>query len=147
MAEQVDDADNADDPDIAAAWAVVEKVDSLAPPARREGQRVRNEMIIAGVIARAANRQSNAALRDSARSVLERATAAVTPQLDPTRETLPIAAYSWILIGEHERAVTVLQQHAAADPGFYDSTRGEATSWWWRPIDDHPKFRAITGAN
>ena len=135
------------DPDIAAAWAIVEKVDSLAPPARQEGQRVRNEMIMAGVIARAANRQSNEALRDSARSVLERATAAVTPQLDPTRETLPIAAYSWILIGEHERAVTVLQQHAAADPGFYDSTRGEATSWWWRPIDDHPKFRAITGAN
>jgi hypothetical protein len=136
-----------DDPDVDAAWALVERVDSLAPDSRREGQRVRNEMIAAGVIARAAQRQSSDALRDSASAVLQRATAAVTPQLDPTRETLPIAAYSWILIGDRERAVSLLQQHAAVDPQFYESARGEATSWWWRDVADHPKFRSIMGLN
>jgi TolB-like protein len=135
-----------DSPDIDAAWAVLERVDDLAPPNRKESQRVRNEMIVAGVIARVADRGGNPVLRDSARVVLQRATAAVTPTLDPNRETLPIAAYSWLLMGERDRAVQLLQQHAAADPQYYATTRGE-NSWWWRSLEADPRFRHLIGLN
>jgi TolB-like protein len=131
-------------PDVDSAWATFERVQGLVPEPRREGQRVRNEMIVAGVIGRVARQRSDAALADSARAVLNRATAAVTPALDPGRETLPIAAFSWIQIGDHDRAIATLQQHAAADPQFYASTRGEATSWWWREVQSDPRFIALT---
>ncbi|CAN5758952.1 hypothetical protein BH23GEM9_BH23GEM9_37750 [soil metagenome] len=137
---------NVQRPEIDAAWAALERIDSLAPPNRKESQRVRNEMIVAGVIARVADIGSNPALRDSARSVLLRATSAVTPALDPNRETLPIAAYSWLLLGDANRAVELLQQHAAVDPQAYGTSRGENV-WWWRSLESDPRFRALIGMN
>jgi TolB-like protein len=133
-------------PSIDAAWAVLERVEELAPPNRKESERLRGEMALAGVIARVGRIESSTGLTDSARAVLLRASDRVTPALDPNREMLLIAAYSWSLIGDVERAVTHLQQYGAADPQFFARVRGES-DWWWRELQSHPKFRELFGLN
>jgi TolB-like protein len=133
-------------PDIDEAWRIAERIHELAPPPRKERERVQNEMIVAGVIARAGTIENRPPLADSARAVLQRARMAVTPEIDPSRELLAIEAYSWLLLGEKDRAVGLLEQHAAADPQRY--ARGsEGITWWWRDIETHPRFRALNGLN
>lgn len=131
------------EPEIDEAWRLAAQVEELAPEPRRERQRVQNELLVAGVIARVGTIRNRPPLADSARAVLTRAAALVTPQLDPTRELLAVEAYSWILLGERDRAATLIQQHAAADPQHYSSSDGVA--WWWRDIEGHPRFRAAMG--
>jgi TolB-like protein len=133
-----------DRPDIDSAWAIARRVEELAPPARKERQRVQNEMTVAGAIARAGSILNQPRLGDSAQAVLMRASAAATPDIDPTRELLGIAAYSWLLLGDREQAVRLLEQHAAADPQRYTGGQ-EARSWWWRDLEGHPRFRSIVG--
>jgi hypothetical protein len=133
-------------PDIDSAWAIAARAAALAPAARAEAERVQNELLIAGVIARAARRQQSTALADSARAVLRRASAAAGPELDPTRSLLSLEAYVWVLLGDRERAVAALYQRAAADPHAYERTRGEK-SWWFRDLEDHPRYRQLIGLN
>jgi hypothetical protein len=131
-------------PDVDSAWAIAARAQALAPNARAE--HVKNEILVAAGIARAAQREKSAALADSARAVLQRASGAATAELDPTRSLLLIEAYVWVLLGEKDRAVNVLYQHAAADPHAYGRTRGE-TSWFFRDLEDHPRYRELIGLN
>jgi TolB-like protein len=133
-------------PDIDSAWAIARRVVELAPPARKERQRVQSEIIVAGAIARAGSILNQPRLADSAQAVLMRASAAATPDIDPTRELLGMAAYSWLLLGDKDQAVRLIEQHAAADPQRYGGGH-EARSWWWRDLEGHPRFRNVMGLN
>ena len=131
-------------PDVDLAWATAARFAALAPAARAE--HVENQLLVAAVIARTARREESAALADSARAVLQRAMAAATPELDPTRSLLMLEAHVWAVLDEKDRAVDVLYQHAAADPHAYERTRGE-TSWWFRDLESHPRYRQLIGLN
>jgi TolB-like protein len=133
-------------PDIDSAWAIAARAAALAPSARAEAERVQNEMLVAAAIARTARHQQSTTLADSSRAVLRRAAASAGPELDPTRSLLSLEAYVWVLLGDKERAVGALYQHAAADPQAYARTRGE-TSWWFRDLEDHPRYRQLIGLN
>jgi TolB-like protein/tetratricopeptide (TPR) repeat protein len=127
--------------DIDTAWAITARAKALAPSKR--GEHLRNEQLVAGAIARAAKREQSAALADSARAVLRRAASAITAELDPTRSLLLEEAYVWVLLGDKEKAVDVLYQHAAADPHAYRH-HGE-TSWFFRDLESDPRFRELFG--
>jgi TolB-like protein len=131
-------------PNVDSAWAIAARFAALAPAARAE--HVENQLLVAAVIARTARREESAALADSARAVLQRAMAAATPELDPTRSLLMLEAHVWAVLDEKDRAVDVLYQHAAADPHAYERTRGE-TSWWFRDLESHPRYRQLIGLN
>jgi TolB-like protein/tetratricopeptide (TPR) repeat protein len=133
-------------PDVDSAWAVAARAAALAPSARAEAERVQNEMLVAAVIARTARMRQSPTLTDSARTVLRRAAAAAGPGVDPTRQLLKVEAYVWMLLGEKDRAVAALYQHAAADPHAYERTRGES-SWWFRDLEDQPRYRQLIGLN
>jgi TolB-like protein len=131
-------------PDIDEAWRIAALLHELAPPNQKQREQVQNQMIVAGVIARAGSIEMRLPLVDSAQAVLERAAAAVTPDIDPSRELLAIEAYSWLLLGDRDRAVMRLEQHAMADPQRY-ARSNEGVSWWWRDLEGHPRFRSLMG--
>jgi TolB-like protein len=130
--------------EIDTAWAIAARAAAVAPPARAPYERVENEMQVAGAIARVADHQQSKALQDSARSVLQRAHAAATEEVDPTRSLLQAEAYVWVLLHEEERAIDALYQHAAVNPQAYARTRGES-SWYWRALEDNPRYRSLMG--
>jgi TolB-like protein len=132
-----------DRPDVDLAWRLLARQEEFVPEPRRAYERARAEMMVAGAIARAA-RTGSPALQDSARAVLDRARAQVTPQLDPVGDLLGVEAYIRVLLGEKERAVGLLQQQLAANPLLFSRTRGEV-SWWWRDLQDQPRFREMVG--
>jgi TolB-like protein len=131
-------------PDIERAWAIADRVVELAPPERKESQRIWQSIWAAGAIGRAADRAGSEVLRDSARAVLRRAMADATPAMDPNREMLGASAFIWVLIGDHERAIQVMEQHAAAEPQLYEDAE---INWRWRPLETNPRFRRIMGWN
>jgi TolB-like protein len=131
---------------IGSAWALLAKQDSLTPAPRLAFEHTRGEMIVAGVIARAAqaNGATNKALQDSARSVLSRARAKVTPQMDPVGELMTVEAYIRVLNQEQDAAIALLERIKARDPEQFTRNKGEV-GWWWRGLSSHPKFNELFG--
>lgn len=123
------------DPDVPAAWRLLAKQDSLVPEPRRVFEHTRNLLTVGGVIARAG-------MVDSAKAVLNRVSPSVTPDLDPTNELVATEAYMRVLTGEKDRAVDLLSRFAAANPESLESSHGEV-QWWWRGLQDNPRFRRM----
>jgi TolB-like protein len=132
-------------PDIERVWEIADRVVELAPPRLQEGQRIRQSIYAAGAIARAADKAGSEVLRDSARAVVRRAIADLTPAVDPNRELLGAAAFTWVLIGDHDMAIQLLEQHAAAEPQLFEEA-AEAV-WKWRPLESNPRYRRLMGWN
>jgi eukaryotic-like serine/threonine-protein kinase len=122
-------------PDIAAAWDLLDRLKQLVPQADLEFEGVRGEVIMAAILGRAG-------LPDSARSVLQRASARITEQLDPHEELLAQRAYATLLTGDHDGAVALLARAAAANPGTFGSGQ---SSWFWRDLESHPRYRRLVG--
>jgi serine/threonine-protein kinase len=121
-------------PDIARAWSVLNGTDSLMPPPQRELQHLRNQMMVAAVIARAG-------LRDSAHHVIARSR--TTPEIDPEQAQLAYEAFVRTLLGEQDDAIRLLQRYVAANPEHSFRVGGDI-SWWWRDLENHPGFQALT---
>lgn len=118
-------------PDVAAAWKLRDQLTALTPPELRPGMDARSEMYVSGVIARAG-------LQDSARAVLDRAYARVTPEIDPKHDLLRLRAYLMTLSGNVGGAIDVLKQYAAMVPNSsFDHY------WWWQEVRAHPRFREL----
>jgi TolB-like protein len=122
-------------PDIPVAWQLLDRLGQLVPQADLEFEVVRGEVIMAAILGRAG-------LPDSARSVLQRASERITAQLDPHEELLEQRAYATLLTGDHDGAVALLARAAAANPGTFG--RGES-SWLWRDLESHPRYRRLIG--
>jgi TolB-like protein len=117
-----------------AAWALVERVDSLTAPDRRPFVRRVSQMIVGGVLARAS-------LPDSARHVLEAARAG--PDIDPGQELVGYEAIMRTMVGDEDVAVQQLRRYVAANPDHQFLEVEGDVHWWWRPLRDHPGFATV----
>jgi eukaryotic-like serine/threonine-protein kinase len=124
----------AEPPDVQRAWTLVAAVDSLAPPPRRDFERVRATIWAAATIARAG-------LPDSARAVLARAEAEI-PQADPTQGLFAASAYPYILLNDKDRAVDNYKRYLLVNPrhGFKPDRE---MGWWLAPLRSHPRFHEL----
>jgi TolB-like protein len=134
-----------DAPNVDSAWALLARQDELVPTGRAEFERVQGEMFVAGAIARAARRDPRGPLQDSARAVLQRASARVDQQVDPTGHLLGMEAFIWTLVGDRDRAIASLQRLAAADPSYFTGSR--TILWWWRDLEQDVRFQRLAGQN
>jgi hypothetical protein len=91
-------------------------------------------MMVAAVIARAG-------LRDSAHHVIARSR--TTPEIDPEQAQLAYEAFVRTLLGEQDDAIRLLQRYVAANPEHSFRVGGDI-SWWWRDLENHPGFQALT---
>jgi len=125
-------------PDIALAWRLLRRVDSLAPTGVHEFQVGRAKMIVGGVLARAG-------LADSASRVLTSARAGA--EVDPNLELAYIEAYMRTLLHDDSGAIAALRRNLAANPpdNSEASCRWDAY-WWWRDLQGTPGFRALIAA-
>ena len=118
-------------PDVEEAWRIVQEIESHSVDPLLD--LVRARMLTAGVLARAE-------LTDSARAVLERAHDDYLAAEDPTQETVGVEAMVWLLLGEEDHAIDLIKRYAVARHGF---VRGGNVLWWWRDLQDHPRFDEI----
>jgi len=122
--------------DVDRAWELSARLEEVTPESLLEYEKADGLIQVAGVLARAG-------LPDSARSVLGRAHAMITTELDPTEFLLLQEAYVLVLLRDYDAAVELLQRYSLANPGHFDS--GSATSWWWRDLQGHPGYQALVG--
>jgi hypothetical protein len=125
-------------PEVPQGWAELARLDSVTPSNLLAYERLYGQMRVGGILARAG-------LKDSARRVLQRAQAALTPKIDPDGDLLALAAYSYVLLGDKDQAITILKRYAAGHPGHFES--GKEVGWWWRSLQDDPRFQAMRGGH
>jgi TolB-like protein len=114
------------------AWRLLARQDSLAPATRRAEAHATGAMYTAGVIARAG-------MPDSAKRVLSRTYAAVTPEVDPEHDLLRLRAYILTLAGDTDGAIDVLKQYAAVVPhSSFDHY------WWWQEVRASRRYGELT---
>jgi hypothetical protein len=81
-----------------------------------------------------------AGLVDSARKVLVRARADRT--IDPRGELIGYEAFVRGQLGDRKEAVDLLQKYLTDHPehraGF-----AKVNAWWWRPLQDDPRFKSL----
>jgi eukaryotic-like serine/threonine-protein kinase len=123
------------DPDVPKAWRLVDELRDRGPDEQREFDRLRDQILVAGVLARAG-------LKDSARHLLAQARADQT--IDRERDLVSYQAFVRLLLGDRDEALALLKEYLAANP---EHRVGYATSyhWWWRDLRDDPRFRELVG--
>ena len=128
------------DPDVPRAWKLADSVIALTPPARHAQQRKYMEMLVAAVIARAA--ESLPALADSARGVAVRAEG--DAQMDPNRELPYLGARVHVMLGRPADAVRLLKDYLAANPQRAEALRDDP-GWWFRELAGDARFKQLVG--
>jgi len=99
--------------------------------ALRKENRLEGTVLLAGILARAGQ-------RDSARRLLR-----VTPDdstADPLRETLGTRAYAWLLAGDRDQALATLKVYYDIPAGRRPSS---GSSWWYREIANDRRYLAL----
>jgi TolB-like protein/tetratricopeptide (TPR) repeat protein len=131
-------------PDVAKAWSLAARIDSLAPPEMRAFQSHLAQMIVGGVIGRYANSMSpgaqRSAMMDSAHRVLERAQG--DRSVDPRQELAGYRAVMLAQFGEAAEAISLLTTYVAANPDHSFMVGGNV-HWWWRDLRNQPAFSAL----
>jgi len=124
-------------PDVALAWKLADSLAELSPVGRREFESREARMFVAMVLARAG-------LADSAGRVAARARGGT--DVDPTQDLAYSEVYVHVLRGDKDQAFAALRRYLAANPerrsGLSDTT-DTATPWWFRSIEDDPRFRTL----
>jgi TolB-like protein len=132
-------------PDVAAAWRLSARVDSLARGGSESLESHLARMLVGGIIGReakaAAEGPRQTALLDSARKVL--VSARGDREVDPTQELPGYEAIMRIQLGDIDEALTLLSRYVAVNPSHSFQVGGN-THWWWRDIRNHPRFVALT---
>lgn len=117
--------------DVDDAWDLLERLDSLAPEHQREWERLRGQLYVAGVLARAD-------MPDSAQAVLGATHDGLSAAHDPDRWLYALEAHIRTLLGQEDEAIDLLKVYAVANPGL-DLTH----NWWWRELRGHERFDEI----
>ena len=120
-------------PDVAQAWTLADSLAGLAPAPRRAFESLKARMAVAAVLARAG-------LADSARHVAQRSRGG--PDVDPTRDLVYMDIFVQTLLNDHDEAIKSLKIYLAANPGERKGL-AEDTGWWFRGLQDDPKFQQI----
>jgi len=124
------------DADVDRAWRLAAEVDSLGREEHDELVGLRARMWVAGALARAN-------MPDSARAVM--AATQAEPGVDPDLQLASDEAVIRIILEEYDEAIGLLRRYNAANRGHGLSTDRDL-HWWWRPLRDHPEFRAVAGS-
>jgi len=120
--------------DVPGAWRLLAALDTLPPPQTRTYERYQGRILVGAILARAG-------LKDSARKVLDRSRAGRDTAFDA--ELVGFEAFARVLNGEQEKAIDLLKQYNAANPGHLFQ-RGGNVHWWWRGLQSNPRFRELT---
>jgi serine/threonine-protein kinase len=123
----------AKEPDVPLAWALADSLATLAPAPRRAFETLKAHMAVAAVLARAG-------LADSARHVAQRSRG--NPDVDPTRDLVYMDIFVQTLLQDHGEAIKSLKVYLAANPGERRSL-AEDTGWWFRGLQDDPRFKQV----
>ncbi|HKW40419.1 MAG TPA: hypothetical protein VJN39_04155, partial [Gemmatimonadales bacterium] len=126
----------AKDPDVDQAWRLAEEAVPLVPERERPFKRLYEQVWVAAVLGRAG-------LKDSARHVLERTRG--SSDLDPEREILGFQAAVYTMLGDKETALRLLGEYLVANPRHREGFRRHV-HWWWRSLQEEPRFKALIGA-
>ena len=121
---------NGPPPDVDLAWQLADTFVQAIRVHRRETFRPIAMMDVASVLARAG-------LGDSARTVIRQARE-IAPEQIPTYDERE--AMARLNLGEFEEVIRLLALYLEANPA--EKAR-IAKDWWWRPIREHPEFRAL----
>lgn len=125
------------EPDVDRAWELADRWVNLSSELERSITRKKAQMYVGGTIARAG-------FADSAVSVLELARA--DRDLDPRRDLARLEAYMRVLLGDYDEAIELLKVWVTANPrGIHGSEEEGETYWWWRNIENDPRFRRVMG--
>jgi len=123
-------------PDPDEAWRLAGLVAAGRPEPQREFTRHVMQMVVASVLGRAG-------LKDSARHMLVRARTGA--DIDPTRDLLAHEAWVRTQLGDKDEALQLLQEYLVANPRHREGFR-KRVHWWWRPLQNDPRFKALIGA-
>jgi TolB-like protein len=123
----------AKEPDVPSAWRLADSLAKVAPTDRREFERLEGRMIAGMVLARAG-------MADSAKRIARSSKGG--PEVDPYRDLLLDDGYIHLLTGERDAAITSLKEFLAANPERRVSM-AEDPGWWFRSLQDDPKFKAL----
>jgi hypothetical protein len=123
-------------PDPEAAWQALEEIRKRTPAGRWDAVRRQYEMLVAIPIARAGN-------RDSALRVIERNRGG--RDFDPSGELMGREVLVRTLIGDKDDALELLASYLAAFPQYREGF-AKGNAWWWRTLQDDPRFKALVGA-
>jgi TolB-like protein/tetratricopeptide (TPR) repeat protein len=126
-------------PDPDQAWSLRERTVELTPEPLRELESHRTLIIVAGVLAHAAQ-------PDSARSVLIQAQAG--PDVDPNAELPYLEAWVRTVLGDYDEAVALLATYfGGADTGGEGDGSEWANHWWWDDLRGHEGFQRLLDAS
>jgi serine/threonine-protein kinase len=84
-----------------------------------------------------------AKLPDSAKSVIGRAEG--SESLDPSGDLVYLEAMARTQLGEKDKAISLLGRYYAAHPQ-QQRYAARDSSFWWKPLQDDPKYRALVGS-
>lgn len=121
--------------DVARAWRLAARIDSLAPANERPYLRLQSQVLVGGVIGRTG-------LRDSADRVFQRARPE-DPQM--ANDLIGLEAAMRSITGDADTAIALLKRYVAANPG-HSFQIGGVLHWWWRDLERHPQFREVMRA-
>jgi tetratricopeptide (TPR) repeat protein len=128
-------------PDPDEAWLALERYLNLVPDQFKEFETLKGNILVAGVLARAAQAQGRPELTDSAQAVLSRARS--NPQVDPEMELMGMEALIRLHhLGERDQALRLLQTYLTTNPEHREGWQW-TSHWWWRPLQAEPRFRAL----
>jgi hypothetical protein len=125
----------AKEPDVLSAWRLADSLAKVAPADRHEFERLEGQMIAGMVLARAG-------MADSAKRVAQRSRGG--PEVDPSRDLMLDDSYIHLLAGDRDAALKSLKVFLAANPERRVPMR-EDPGWWFRSLQDDPKFQALVG--
>lgn len=133
-------------PDPELAWQIAGTAEENAQPAHRAYERINAMLSVGGVLAQAADESTvpseRELLQDSARAVIDRAAAEISPDVDVADGLLWTEAKMRVIAGQEDRAIDLLGRLIARNPDHAFGT-GAEIGWEWRPLRDHPRFAEL----
>jgi serine/threonine-protein kinase len=119
------------EPDVGEAWRLFEKLEELMGLQRFDGYKSSLLMTVAGALAREG-------LVDSANAVIRHVRTEYYEPGDPWPDYFQANVH--LNLGEPDSALAFLSKFLEALP---DRKAYVADDWWWRPLQDDPRFKAL----
>jgi serine/threonine-protein kinase len=123
-------------PNVDSVWALYREFIKRSPASLRQLDSLKGGLYVALALVRAG-------LSDSAKAVLVRSRG--TPQTDPATELPIIEAKVWVQLGDKDQAIRALTKFFANNPQIRQFAKAD-DSWWWDPIRDDPRYKALVGS-
>jgi serine/threonine-protein kinase len=126
-------ASKAREPDPARAWTLLDQWGKLGSPVTWPFDKLRGQIIVAAVLARAGQ-------ADSARTVLVHSRG--NREIDPAHDLLYNEAFVRTLLGDRDEAIRLLRNFIAARPERRSDLATEY-EWWFRDLHADPRFQEL----